>query len=204
MASSSAMRSSFSVSLVTEPTGTPTSTAQAAKRSSTAARRPAISAGGVPVVPGNSRVGADQGGCPPTWFAMFRILYRFLASLARLAVSSGRSKDLEIIVLRHQLNVLRRQVDRPAVTDDVRTLLAAIAAALPRRIQGELAASDTRSPRPPSGRSSPPTQPEPGPHKPPATCSSPTAIDSKPPRLWSAIEAASSSTASTRSSRPRA
>ena len=70
---------------------------------------------------------------------MFRILYRFLASLARLAVSSGRSKDLEIIVLRHQLNVLRRQVDRPAVTDDVRTLLGAIAAALPRRIRGELA-----------------------------------------------------------------
>jgi|GEM_PF-2440151 len=29
---------------------------------------------------------------------MFRILYRFLASLAQLAVRSGRSKDLEIIV----------------------------------------------------------------------------------------------------------
>ena len=31
---------------------------------------------------------------------MCRILYRFLASLARLTVRSGRSKDLEIIVLR--------------------------------------------------------------------------------------------------------
>ena len=62
---------------------------------------------------------------------MCRILYRFLALLARLAVRSGRSKDLEIIVLRHQLGVLRRQVDRPDLTDDDRSLLGAIAAALP-------------------------------------------------------------------------
>ncbi|MCP3933733.1 MAG: integrase [Actinomycetia bacterium] len=66
---------------------------------------------------------------------MVRILYRFLALLARLAVSSGRSKDLEIMVLRHQLTVLRRQVDRPAINDDDRTLLGAIAAALPRRLR---------------------------------------------------------------------
>lgn len=51
---------------------------------------------------------------------------------ARLAVRSGRSKDLEIIVLRHQLNVLRRQITRPAINDADRTLLGAIAAALPR------------------------------------------------------------------------
>ena len=63
---------------------------------------------------------------------MYRILYRFLASLARLTVRSGRSKDLEIIVLRHQLAVLRRQVDRPEITDADRSLLAALAAALPR------------------------------------------------------------------------
>lgn len=37
--------------------------------------------------------------------AVFRILYRFLTSLTRLGVRSGRSKDLEIIVLRHQLSV---------------------------------------------------------------------------------------------------
>ena len=63
---------------------------------------------------------------------MYRILYRFLASLARLTVRSGRSKDLEIIVLRHQLAVLRRQIDRPELTDADRSLLGAIAAALPR------------------------------------------------------------------------
>ena len=45
---------------------------------------------------------------------------------------SGRSKDLEIIVLGHQLGVLRRQVDRPEITDADRSLLGAIAAALPR------------------------------------------------------------------------
>ena len=46
---------------------------------------------------------------------------------------SGRAKDLEIIVLPHQLAVLRRSVDRPAVTDDDRSLLAAVARALPAR-----------------------------------------------------------------------
>ena len=63
---------------------------------------------------------------------MCRILYRFLALLARLAVRCGRSKDLEIIVLRHQLGVLHRQNTRPALADEDRALLDAIAAALPR------------------------------------------------------------------------
>ena len=72
---------------------------------------------------------------PPCWCPVFRILYRFLAALARLTVRSGRSKDLEIIVLRHQLMVLRRQIDRPELNDDDRCLLGAIAAALPRRLR---------------------------------------------------------------------
>ena len=54
---------------------------------------------------------------------MCRILYRFLASLARLTVRSGRSKDLEIIVLRNQLTVLHRHNDRPALTNEDRALL---------------------------------------------------------------------------------
>ncbi|MCP3857447.1 MAG: transposase [Actinomycetia bacterium] len=72
---------------------------------------------------------------PPSWTVVFRLLYHLIAALARLAVRSGRSKDLEIIVLRHQLQVLRRQVDRPAIHDDDRGLLGAIAAALPRRLR---------------------------------------------------------------------
>ena len=63
---------------------------------------------------------------------MFRILYRFLASMPRLAVRSGRSKDLEIIVLRHQLTVLGRQTDRPELAETDRSLLGAIAQALSR------------------------------------------------------------------------
>jgi transposase InsO family protein len=66
---------------------------------------------------------------------MSRLIYRFLAQLARLAVCSGRSKDLQIIVLRHENVVLRRQVARPALTDDDRTLLGAIAAALPKALR---------------------------------------------------------------------
>ena len=71
-------------------------------------------------------------------------MYRFLASLARLTVRSGRSKDLEIIVLRHQLAVLRGQVDRPELTDADRSLLGAIAAALARSSRtGWLVTPDT-------------------------------------------------------------
>ena len=75
---------------------------------------------------------------------VLRIFYRFLAGLARLAVGSGRSKDPEIIVLGHQLQVLRRQVDRPSVSDEDRTVLGAIAAALPRRLrQGWIVTPET-------------------------------------------------------------
>jgi hypothetical protein len=69
---------------------------------------------------------------------MFRILYRFLTLLARLAVRSGHSKDLEIIVLRYQLSVLQRQNSRPRLNDDGRTVLGVIAAALPGRQRHKL------------------------------------------------------------------
>ena len=80
-----------------------------------------------PVGAQNSVVGADQGLRAPSWDLMCRIVYRFLALLARLTVRSGRSKDLEIIVLRHQLTVLRRLNNRPAFADEDRALLGAIA-----------------------------------------------------------------------------
>ncbi|MCP4962750.1 MAG: helix-turn-helix domain-containing protein [Actinomycetia bacterium] len=75
---------------------------------------------------------------------MLRILYCFLASMARLAVRSGRSKDLEIIVLRHQLAVLVHRDTRPVITDNDRSLLDAIAQALPPRLRtGWLMTPDT-------------------------------------------------------------
>jgi len=63
---------------------------------------------------------------------MQRILYRFIADLACLAVRSERWKDFEILALRRQVEVLRRQVGRAKVTDDDRSILAAIAQALPK------------------------------------------------------------------------
>ncbi|MCP3937042.1 MAG: hypothetical protein GY708_16935, partial [Actinomycetia bacterium] len=66
---------------------------------------------------------------------MSRLVHRFLAQLACLAVRSGRWMDLQIIVLRHENAVLRRQVGRPTLTDDDRTLLGAIAAALPKALR---------------------------------------------------------------------
>ena len=63
---------------------------------------------------------------------MYRVFYRLTAGLARLSVRSGRARDLEIVVLRHQLTVLRRQIERPQLDNDDRTLLGAIAQALPR------------------------------------------------------------------------
>ena len=47
-------------------------------------------------------------------------------------------------MLRHQLTVLRRQIDRPAVSDDDRTLLGAIASALPKVLrQGWIVTPET-------------------------------------------------------------
>jgi hypothetical protein len=78
------------------------------------------------------------------WSAMSRVLYRLIAALARFVVRTGRSKDLEIIVLRHQLTVLHRKLDRPELCDDDRSLLGAIAAALPRsRRHGWVVTPDT-------------------------------------------------------------
>ena len=78
------------------------------------------------------------------WHPMHRVLYRLLVTAVTLLARSGRDKDLEIVVLRHQLTVLRRQIDRPALTEANRSLLGAIAAVLPRaRRLGWLVTPDT-------------------------------------------------------------
>jgi hypothetical protein len=56
-------------------------------------------------------------------------LFAFLLLLAR----GERSKELEILVLRHELSVLRRQVKRPRLEPGDRLVLAALSRVLPRR-----------------------------------------------------------------------
>ncbi len=62
----------------------------------------------MPVDPAVSRQTLDD---------VFRILYRLIVGLARLAAWTGRAKDLEIMVLRHQLTVLRRNTKPPRLSD---------------------------------------------------------------------------------------
>ena len=50
---------------------------------------------------------------------------RNLFALVWLLARSGRSKDLEILVLRHELAILRRQTGRPRLAPADRALLAA-------------------------------------------------------------------------------
>jgi hypothetical protein len=57
---------------------------------------------------------------------------RRLLELVVLGLRSDRSKELEILVLRHQLHVLQRQVARPRLRTADRVLLAALSRSLPR------------------------------------------------------------------------
>jgi putative transposase len=56
-----------------------------------------------------------------------------LLGLVVLLARSDRWKELEILVLRHELSILRRQVSRPRFSPRDRVLLAALSRALPRR-----------------------------------------------------------------------
>jgi hypothetical protein len=61
------------------------------------------------------------------------LIARLLARLLVLPDADDGAKDLEILVLRHQLRVLRRKTSRPRFTTRDRVLLAATSRALPRQ-----------------------------------------------------------------------
>jgi putative transposase len=60
-------------------------------------------------------------------------MLRRLLELCVLRLRSERAKEVEILVLRHQLQLLERQVARPQLSASDRALLAAFRRALPRR-----------------------------------------------------------------------
>ncbi|MFI7418684.1 hypothetical protein [Nonomuraea sp. NPDC049684] len=65
------------------------------------------------------------------WSSLYVILGRVLRLLVLLG-RDDRSKDVEIVVLRHQVAVLRRQVNRPDLRPQDRVLLAALSRMLPK------------------------------------------------------------------------
>ena len=60
------------------------------------------------------------------------VVLRRVLQLAALRVRSNEFKDLEIVVLRHELTILRRRTRRPAITWTDRIFLAAASRYLPR------------------------------------------------------------------------
>jgi putative transposase len=71
------------------------------------------------------------------WSFVYLALCRLL-QLVVLLFRSERSKELEILVLRHELTILRRQPRRAKLRPVDRAILAALSRALPRSALGSL------------------------------------------------------------------
>src|SRR5687768_10563810 len=63
---------------------------------------------------------------------LLSVFYLLVRVLLRVFAQGARSAEVELLVLRHELTVLRRQVRRPAYRPRDRVLLAACSRLLPR------------------------------------------------------------------------
>ena len=63
---------------------------------------------------------------------------RFVVGLVVLRLDGDRDREVELLLLRHELRVLRRAVKKPRLNSADRMILAALARRLPRRALGGL------------------------------------------------------------------
>ena len=66
------------------------------------------------------------------FFSLCYVVVRWVARLAMLRYRSDDFKELEIVVLRHELAILRRRIPRPAISWTDRLFLTAASRLLPR------------------------------------------------------------------------